>query len=142
MKNIFTEFSMSKTKSIHRFPIVPAGAGGQSLPFAKAVRAGDFIYVSGQVAMRDGEIITGGIVEQAHLTIQNVAEILKETGCGFEHVVKVNVWLDDPRDFWSFNKVFAEYFGDHPPARSTVQSAIMVDAKIEIDVIAFNPLPD
>lgn len=131
----------STRKDLHRFPIVPPGAGGQPLPFAKAVRAGDFVYVSGQVAMKNGEIVHGGIVDQTRLTIENIKAILEETGCGLEDVVKVNVWLDDPRDFWSFNGVFSEYFGNHPPARSTVQSAIMVDAKIEMDVIAYKPLP-
>ena len=132
---------MSETGSIHRFAMAPAGAGGQPLPFARAVRAGDFVYVSGQIAMRDGEIVGGGIVEQAKVTFDNIRQILQEAGCDLEDVVKVNVWLDDPRDFWSFNKVFADYFRDHPPARSTVQSLIMVDAKIEADVIAYKPLP-
>ena len=91
--------------------------------------------------MRDGEIVGGGIVEQAKVTFDNIRQILQEAGCDLEDVVKVNVWLDDPRDFWSFNKVFADYFRDHPPARSTVQSLIMVDAKIEADVIAYKPLP-
>ena len=131
---------MPQASEIKRFPIVPPGAGGQTLPFAKAVRAGDFVYVSGQVAMKDGEIVTGGIVDQTRLTIENIKSILTETGCGLEDVIKVNVWLDDPRDFWSFNGVFAEYFSDSPPARSTVQSAIMVDAKVEMDVIVYKPL--
>jgi reactive intermediate/imine deaminase len=131
---------MSEETGIHRYEIVPPGAGGQKLPFSKAVRAGDFVYVSGQVAMLDGEIIDGGIVKQTHKTMQNVIAILAEAGCGIEHVVKVNCWLDDPRDFWSFNGVFEKYFHEHPPARSTVQSAIMVDAKVEIDVIAYKPL--
>ena len=130
---------MPDTRSIHRFAMVPPGAGGQPLPFARAVRAGDFVYVSGQVAMRDGEIVAGGIVDQARVTFENIKQILEEAGCGMEDVVKVNVWLDDPRDFWSFNKVFAEYFHNRPPARSTVQSLIMVDAKIEADVIAYKP---
>ncbi|HMB47736.1 MAG TPA: RidA family protein [Afifellaceae bacterium] len=130
---------MPENKSIQRFGMAPPGAGGQPLPFAKAVRAGDFVYVSGQVAMRDGEIVAGGIIDQARITFDNIKQILEEAGCGLEDVVKVNVWLDDPRDFWSFNKVFAEYFQGHPPARSTVQSLIMVDAKIEADVIAYKP---
>jgi enamine deaminase RidA (YjgF/YER057c/UK114 family) len=54
-------------------------------------------------------------------------------------VVRVGVWLDDPRDFWSFNKVFAEYFAGHAPARACVQSSMMVDCKVEIDCIAYKP---
>ncbi len=116
------------------------GAGGQRLPFVPAVRAGDFVFVSGQVAMDDqGEIISGGIVAQTRKTIDNIVAVLDSAGCTLEDVVKVNVWLDDPRDFWSFNRVYAEYFTDAPPARSTVASAIMVDAKIEMDVVAYKP---
>lgn len=125
--------------SIKRYGAEKSGAGGQNLPFARSVEAGGFLFVSGQVAMKDGEIITGGIVEQTHLAIQNVLAILKEAGYGPEHVVKCGVWLDDPRDFWSFNAVYKSYFGAHPPARSTVESHLMVDAKVEIDCIAYKP---
>lgn len=126
---------------IERLATADLAAGGQKRPFAKAVRAGDTVYVSGQVPARDGEIITGGIVAQTEQVMENVIEVLRLAGCGLEHVVKVNVWLDDPRDFSSFNGVFEKYFIDHPPARSTVQSALMVDAKVEMDVIAYKPLP-
>lgn len=126
---------------IERLATADLAAGGQKRPFAKAVRAGDTLYVSGQVPARDGEIVTGGIVAQTEQVMENVIEVLRLAGCGLEHVVKVNVWLDDPRDFSSFNGVFEKYFIDHPPARSTVQSALMVDAKVEMDVIAYKPLP-
>lgn len=125
---------------IDRFEPADAAAGGTPRPFAKAVRAGDFIYVSGQVPAKDGEIISGGIVAQTEQVMQNILEVLAIADCGLEHVIKVNVWLDDARDFTSFNGVFAKYFSAHPPARSTVQSALMVDAKVEMDVIAFKPL--
>jgi len=128
---------------IERIGAEKTGAGGQKLPFVPAVRAGDFVYVSGQVAMdTDGEIVTGGIVAQTRKTIENIISVLASANCELSHVVKVNVWLDDPRDFWSFNRVYAEYFTDAPPARSTVASAIMVDAKIEMDVIAYDPRKD
>lgn len=131
---------MSNGKSgIVRYETADNAAGGTPRPFAKAVRAGDFIYVSGQVPAKGGEIIPGGIVGQTEQVMKNITEVLEIAGCGLKHVVKVNVWLEDPRDFTSFNGVFAKYFGDHPPARSTVQSALMVDAKVEIDVIAYNP---
>ncbi len=126
---------------ITRFGMADNAAGGMRRPFARAVRAGDFVFVSGQVPARDGEIIPGGIVEQTELVIENIAVILAEANCGLEHVVKANVWLDDPRDFTSFNAVFARRFSADPPARSTVQSKLMVDAKIEMDVIAYKPGP-
>ncbi|NKB54021.1 MAG: RidA family protein [Rhizobiaceae bacterium] len=124
---------------ILRMETADLAAGGQQRPFAKAVRAGDFVYVSGQVPAIGGEIITGGIVAQTEQVMKNIIEVLEIADCGLEHVVKVNVWLDDPRDFSSFNGVFEKYFIDHPPARSTVQSALMVDAKVEMDVIAYKP---
>ena len=84
---------------IKRYGAEKAGAGGQSLPFARAVEAGGWLYVSGQVAMQDGEIVRGTIVEETHQTMKNVLAILDEAGYGLEHVVRVGVWLDDPRDF-------------------------------------------
>ncbi|MDE0697600.1 MAG: Rid family hydrolase [Boseongicola sp.] len=124
---------------VTRFDMADDAAGGTRRPFAKAVRAGDFVFVSGQVPAVDGEIVVGGIAEQAERVIANVIAALDAADCGLEHVVKVNVWLDDPRDFTSFNAVFERHFRDHPPARSTVQSALMVDAKVEMDVIAYKP---
>ena len=124
---------------ITRFDMADDATGGTRRPFAKAVRAGDFVFVSGQVPVVEGEIVAGGIVEQAERVVANVIAALDAADCGLEHVVKVNVWLDDPRDFTSFNTVFERHFRDHPPARSAVQSALMVDAKVEMDVIAYKP---
>lgn len=123
--------------TIKRYGTEKAGAGGQRLPFARAVEADGWLYVSGQVAMENGEIISGGIIEQTHKTIANVIEILHEAGYGVEHVVRCGVWLDDPRDFWTFNKIYQSYFGEHPPARACVQASMMVDCKVEIDCVAY-----
>ncbi|WP_159588806.1 RidA family protein [Chelativorans xinjiangense] len=125
--------------TIKRYGAEKAGAGGQSLPFARAVEADGWLYVSGQVAMENGEIIDGNIVAQTRKTIENVIAILKEADYGLEHVVRVGVWLDDPRDFWTFNGIYKEYFGEHPPARACVQSRMMVDCKVEIDCVAYKP---
>lgn len=125
---------INKTPGITRFNTADSAAGGTPRPFAKAVRAGDFIYVSGQVPTEDGEIIA-----QSEAVMSNIISVLELAGCDLEHVIKVNVWLDDPRDFTSFNSVFAKYFTANPLARSTVQSALMVDARVEMDVIAFKP---
>ena len=120
---------------------IRSGSGGQSLPFSPAVRAGDFVYVSGQTAMNDqGEIVSGGIEVQAHKVFEIIKNILEIAGCGMEDVIKVNVWLDDTRDFSGYNRIFAEYFTENPPARSTVQSKLVVDAKIEADVVAYKTL--
>lgn len=112
------------------------------LPIAPAVRAGDFIFVSGQAALgEDGAIIDGGIAAQTHLTIQRLIAVLEAAGCSLQDVVKATVWLDDARDFAAFNKVYAEYFGDAPPARSTLVSPLVVDGKVEIELLAYKPLP-
>ena len=126
--------------TIERFGAAPTGPGGRSLPFTKAVRAGDFVFVSGQVPMgTDGEIVDGNITTQTRQTIDNVKAILKEQGLGLEHVVKATVWLADARDFWPFNKVYLEYFGAALPARSCVRADMMVDCKVEIEVVAYDP---
>ncbi|MBO9328814.1 reactive intermediate/imine deaminase [Achromobacter sp. HZ01] len=113
------------------------GQGGSHMPFARAVEADGWLYVSGQVPMEHGEVIEGGIVAQSRKAIEQVLGILHEAGYGREHVVRCGVWLDDARDFASFNKVFREYFGDHPPARACVQSSLVVDAKVEVDCVAY-----
>ncbi|MEJ5060270.1 MULTISPECIES: RidA family protein [unclassified Pseudomonas] len=124
--------------SITRYGTGSAAAGGTPRPFARAVEADGWLHVSGQVPAVDGEIITGGIVEQTHQTMKNLIAILEEAGYGLEDVVRAGVWLEDPRDFTSFNKVFAEYFKpEHAPARACVQANMMVDCKIEIDCIAY-----
>ena len=128
-----------KNHGIQRLGAADPQAGGQRRPFAKAVRAGDFVYVSGQVPTVDGEVVTGGIVAQTEQVIANIRSVLALADCGIEDVIKVNCWLDDARDFSSFNAVFERHFIHHPPARSTVQSPLMVDAKVEIDVIAWKP---
>lgn len=113
------------------------GTGGQHLPFARAVEADGWLFVSGQVPMVHGEVIAGNIVAQSQQAIGNLLAILKEAGYGPEHVVRCGVWLEDPRDFSSFNAVFKEHFGEYPPARACVVSSIVVDCKVEIDCVAY-----
>ena len=126
--------------SIQRIGAAGVGTGGQSLPFCQATVANGFVFVSGQVAMNEnGEVVEGGIVPQTHKTIENVVAILTKAGCTLKDVVKANVWLDDARDFHAFNRVYASYFGEAMPARACVQSPLMIDAKVEIEVIALAP---
>ena len=126
--------------SIERIGGARSGTGGQPLPFCQATVANGFVFVSGQVALgEDGEVIAGGILEQTHHCIQSIRTILEKAGCTLQDVVKVNVWLDDARDFQAFNRVYASYFAQALPARACVQSALMVDAKVEIEVIALQP---
>ena len=124
--------------SIERFGVGTAGSASQKLPFSKAVRAGGFVFVSGQIAVDSkGEVINGGIVEQSRQTLDNVKAILESTGLGLKDVVKATVWLEDARDFWSFNRVWVEYFGSDLPARSCVESKLMSACKVEVEVIAY-----
>jgi reactive intermediate/imine deaminase len=113
------------------------GTGGQHLPFARAVEAGGWLFVSGQVSMLNGELVAGNITAQSQQAIRNLITILNEAGYGPEHVVRCGVWLDDPRDFAAFNAVFRQFFGEHPPARSCVVSSMVVDCKVEIDCVAY-----
>lgn len=113
------------------------GTGGQHLPFARAVQADGWLYVSGQVPMVNGELVTGNITVQTRQAIQNLIAILTEAGYTTEHVVRCGVWLEDPRDFSAFNAVFKEFFGAHPPARACVVSSMVVDCKVEIECVAY-----
>lgn len=113
------------------------GSGQQALPFAKATEADGWLYVSGQTPMVNGEVVDGGILAQANQAIRNMIEILEAANYTTADIVRIGVWLDDSRDFWSFNTVFAQYFGDHPPARACVQSAMVIDCKVEVDCVAY-----
>ncbi|WP_429497616.1 RidA family protein [Robbsia andropogonis] len=113
------------------------GTGGQNLPFARATQADGWLWVSGQTPMVNGEVVEGGIVTQSHQAIRNLLSILEEAAYGPEHVMRCGVWLDDARDFMSFNRVFAEYFGANPPARACVQSSMVIDCKVEVDCVAY-----
>ncbi len=113
-------------------------ASNSPLPFSAAVKAGNFVFISGQVAKgSNGELVVGGIEAQTRQAMLNVEAALKLAGCTFSDVVKINVWLDDARDFGAFNQTYATFFPKGKPARSTVQSALMIDGKIEIDAIAY-----
>jgi reactive intermediate/imine deaminase len=113
------------------------GAGGQHLPFSRAVQADGWLYVSGQVPMANGEVVTGNITVQSRQAIENLMAILKEAGYGAEDIVRCGVWLEDARDFAAFNSVFREYFGEHPPARACVVSSMVVDCKVEVECVAY-----
>ena len=119
----------------------PIASDQQPRPFSPAVRAGDFVYLSGQVpAGENGEIVAGGIEVQTRQVMSNLSKALALGGCTFADVCKTTVWLQDARDFGAFNRVYMGYFGDKKPARSTTEARLMVDAKVEIDMIAYRPL--
>ncbi len=117
------------------------GKKNPNLPFHPAVRAGDFIFVSGQVAKdADGTMRTGTIEEETRWTLEAVRRALEEAGAGLAEVVKATVFLEDARDFGRYNGVFKEYFPEGVLARSTVEARAVINTKIEIEVVAYKPL--
>ena len=117
--------------------------GGNRIPLSKAIRTGDFVFLSGQVPLReDGSVETGSIESQTRVVMENIEALLNEAGCTLSDVVKATVWLADREDFAAFNRVYAEYFPGAPPTRSTVESRLMIDIRVEIEVSAYKPLGD
>jgi 2-iminobutanoate/2-iminopropanoate deaminase len=114
----------------------PAAIG----PYSQAVRAGAFVFCAGQVPLdpKSGQIVSEDIVEQTKRVLDNVTAILKAEQLTLGHVVKTTVFLSDFGDFQKMNEVYATYFSDNPPARSTVGvSTLPKNAKVEIEAIAF-----
>jgi 2-iminobutanoate/2-iminopropanoate deaminase len=116
------------------------GKKNPNLPFHPAVRAGDFIFVSGQVAKdADGNMISGTIEDETQGTIESIRRILAEEGATLSDVVRVTTYLEDARDFGRYNKVFAQHFKDAVLARTTVEARAVINTKIEMDAIAYKP---
>ncbi|MBV8567537.1 MAG: RidA family protein [Methylobacteriaceae bacterium] len=114
--------------------------GKSHVPLSPAVRAGDFVFVSGQVPTdAKGSVVAGGIEEQTSQVLDNIKSALALAGCDLADVVKTTVILADARDFGPFNKVYATYFPQDPPARTTLEARLMIDIKVEIEAIAFKP---
>lgn len=107
-------------------------------PYSQAIKAGGFIFTSGQIALKpDGELVVGGVEAQSRQVLQNLAAILKEAGATLQDAVKTTIFLADMGDFAAVNEIYAAAFGEHKPARSTVQVAkLPKGALVEIEVIA------
>lgn len=121
--------------SIKRFGTPEAG----SLPYAQAVEADGWLYVSGQVPEDEkGDIVSGSMLTQARVTLNNLKNVVESSGYSLTDVVRVGVWIDDPRDFPEFNEAYAEIFtAEHAPARVTVQASMMSAIRLEVDCIAY-----
>jgi 2-iminobutanoate/2-iminopropanoate deaminase len=115
-----------------------APAPFQGAPYSQAIRAGGFVFVSGQIGLRPGESeLVGGIAEQTEQVFENLGAILGEAGSGLDRLVKTTVFLADFGDFQAMNEVYARYAGDTPPARATVEVAgLPSGAKVEIEAVA------
>jgi len=119
--------------------IVYPSAGGY--PFSNAIRAGDFVYVSGQIAfLPDGSISTGAIGAQTKIVLDTLKSILATAGCTMADVIKCGCTLQDARDFDAFNAAYATYFPKNPPVRTTTVVQHVLNALVEIDCIAYKPL--
>ena len=118
-------------------PGVPAPRG----PYSPAVRAGDFIFLAGQVPVDPAtdKISPGDIRHETRLVLNNVKRLLEGVGASLADVVKVGVYLADGAEFASMNEVYAEFFGDSKPARTTIVCRFMADIRIEIDCVAYSP---
>jgi 2-iminobutanoate/2-iminopropanoate deaminase len=130
--------SMSSTKTPISTPHAPAAIG----PYSQAIRIGDFVYTSGQVALDpvSGQIVPGGIAEQTTRVLENLKAVLEAAGTDLTRVIKTVVFLKDMNDFAAMNAIYGQYLtpaGTVAPARSTVEVArLPKDALVEIEVIA------
>ena len=122
--------------------ITPPGVPVPRGPYSPAVRAGDFIFVAGQgpIDPATNKMSYGDIRHETRLVLNNIKAILAGCGAGMEDVVKCSVFLVDARDFAAMNEVYAEFFGNAKPARTTVEAKfVSPPMKVEIDCIAYKP---
>ena len=127
--------SMSAMKEIIVTDRAPSAIG----PYSQAVRAGNFIFASGQIPIdpATGQFVAGGIAEQTEQVLKNLAALFAAAGVGLDQVVKTTVFLADMDDFTAMNEVYGRFFSTAAPARATVQAARLPrDAKVEIEAIA------
>ena len=118
----------------------PLVINGRKLSLSKAVRAGDFVFLTGQIPMKNGVVVTEGSVEdQTRIVLDEIKNTLTEAGCELQDVVKTMVWLKNRDDFPGFNEIYGEYFPHEPPARSAIVSDFLVDILVEVEVVAYNP---
>jgi len=112
----------------------PAAIG----PYSQAMKFGNLLFTSGQIPLGlDGQIVEGGIAEQTHQVFQNLQAVLAEAGATLSSVIKATVFIKDMNQFAALNEIYASYFGDHKPARSTVEVArLPKDVLVEIELIA------
>jgi len=122
-----------------RVKIQTEHAPGAIGPYSQAIKAGDFVFASGQIPIdpQTGEFVAGGIREQTERVLKNLAAVLEAAGTGLDQVAKTTVFLADMGDFAAMNEVYGRFFTDVPPARATVAAAgLPRDAKVEIEAIA------
>jgi len=125
-----------------REAVTAAGAPAAIGPYSPAIRAGQFLFISGQIPLRPdtGELVTGDIAAQTEQVMRNLGSLLSAAGAGFEHVVRTTVFMVDLGEFAAMNDVYAKFVVAPAPARATVQvSRLPRDVRVEIDAIAVLP---
>ncbi len=108
-------------------------------PYSQAVIAGGFLFSAGQIGLEpgSGRLVGEGIEEQTRQVLSNLQAVLQAAGLSFRNVVRTTIFLTDMEDFATVNRIYAEFFDQEPPARSTVQvAALPLQARVEMDVIA------
>ena len=121
-------------------PVSTPHAPGAIGPYTQAIRAGDFVFLSGQIPLdpSTGQIVPGGIAEQTHQVLKNLGAVLEAAGASYARVVKTTVYLADMSEFAAMNEIYGTYFKSPAPARATVQAARLPrDVRVEIDLIAY-----
>lgn len=116
-----------------------SGAPAAIGPYSQAIVAGGFVFTAGQIPLDPAsmQMVEGGIAEQTEQVMTNLRAVLREAGADLSSVVKTTVFLRDMNDFVAMNEVYGRHFGDHAPARSTVQAARLPrDASVEIECVA------
>lgn len=122
--------------------ITPGGVPAPRGPYSPAVRAGDFIFVSGQgpIDPETNQLSFGDIRHETRLVLTNIRKILEGCGASLADVVKCSVFLADGREFRAMNEVYAEFFGEQKPARTTVEARFVIpEMRVEIDCVAYQP---
>ena len=110
-------------------------------PYSQVVQAGQFLFLAGQIPLTpEGQMVEGDISAQAHQVLSNLKAVLENAGLGMNHIVKTTIFLKELSDFETVNKIYAQYFNEPYPARSTVEvGKLPKGAKLEIDAIALVP---
>ncbi|HRL20594.1 MAG TPA: RidA family protein [Alcaligenes sp.] len=113
-------------------------ASDTALPFSRAVQAGGFLFLSGQIPINEkGEVVRGSIQDQTKAVLDRLEETLTLAGADLSNVVKATVWLSDMALYDEFNKTYQERLGDHFPARSLVQAKLVAGVDVEIELQAW-----
>lgn len=122
-----------------RIPVKTERAPGAIGPYSQAIKAGGFVFASGQIAIdpQTGQFVAGGVAEQTEQVLKNLSAVLEAAGSSLSRVVKTTVFLADMKEFTAMNEVYGKFFDGEPPARATVAAAgLPRDARVEIEAVA------